>query len=541
MRTKAFSAAGELAGSLLEELRAPLLELARLAAPDLPRLQRLATQRWRTAGVPPAVRRALAPVTCIGAAAVLAEGRPLADYFEQVDYHGRRLAKLEVAPGRVALEMGWAGRHLGRLLRRAAPAHFNRLGTAWRQLDLAALLVLHHAYYRVREAEAEAFHELFCAELEARDHRELIERCLNTLVRWARADAAALYLRESDGSSWLQAGRWPRGSAASLPALPRGIERRLARPRQIVMGSAARDLVPEESWRREFSTCWSVPLLADGSLAGVLQLGFRKPYEWLPRELRVLTVAAERILAASEKARLAEELRTREEQIRALASQMVHVEEAERQRISQELHDEAGQSLLCLRLRLEMLEQQAGTEDGLRRGLAEARRMVERSIEEIRRLVADLSPAVLEHLGLEAALRRLISRFERSYGIPVRAELRLRREVPKRLERVLYRLVQECLTNAGKHSRARRLNLSLQSDDKRVRVRVEDDGVGFRVGEVLADSRGLGLRGIKDRVELLGGRLELRSAPGRGTVIAVELPAPELAPRRRQAGHASPA
>lgn len=530
----------ELAGALARRLRTPLLRLAHLLADDLGRLERMAGRRWRAAGLQPAVRRALSPVNSAAAAALLAAGRPLADYLEQVDYYGRRLAKLEVAPARVAAEMAWMGRQMGARLRRRAPAEAGALEAARRQLELAALLVVNHAYYRVSEAEAEAFHELFCAELEARSHRELLERCLDTLARWSRAAAAALYLRDRQGSTWRQAGRRPRGGAAREIILARELERGLARPRQIPGSREAGDLVLDPSWRKAFSTCWSVPLREGRRLAGVLQLAFHKPYEWLPRELRVLKVAAERILAASQKARLAEELEAREEQIRALAMQMVHVEEAERRRISQELHDEAGQSLLCLRLRLEMLEQEAGAEEGLRRGLAEARRMVEHSIEEIRRLVADLSPAVLEHLGLEAALRRLVSRFERDYGIGARTEFRLQRQAPKRLQRVLYRLVQECLTNAGKHSRAKHLNLSLESDDKRVRLRVEDDGVGFRVAETPAGSRGFGLRGIRDRVELLGGTLELRSAPGRGTSIGIELPAPEATagrgrlPRRDQ-------
>lgn len=514
--------------------------MAGLLAPELPRFERLAEARWRERGLGPATRRALARVTSAAAAAALATGGSLADYFEQVDYHGRRLAKLEVAPGHVAAEMAWVGRQLEQRLERLAPGEAAGLEAARRQLDLAALLVIHHAYYRVREEEAEAFHDLFRAELEARNHRDLIERCLDTVGRWARAEAAALYLREGNGRGWREAGRWPGRAGAARVDVVRQIERLLARPRQIMRGRDSRELVLGAGWKKAFSTCWSVPLIGGRKLIGVLQLGFRKPYEWLPRELRVLKVAADRILAASEKARLAEELEARERQIRMLASQMVHVEEAERRRISQELHDEAGQSLLCLRLRLEMLEQQAGAEEGLRRGLAEARRMVERSIEEIRRLVADLSPAVLEHLGLEAALRKLASRCEKTYGIPVRTAFRLRREVPKPIQRVLYRLAQECLTNAGKHSRAGHLNLSLWSDDKRVRLRVEDNGVGFRVSEAIAGSHGFGLRGIKDRVELLGGRLELTSAPGCGTSVLIELPAPEAGAARREPPAARP-
>ncbi|MGB9604513.1 MAG: GAF domain-containing sensor histidine kinase, partial [Bryobacteraceae bacterium] len=475
-------------------------------APGLPQAQlaRLDSQlgrEWQTRGLGPKERKALSAVTPVAAAALLAQRRPLVAFFEQVDYHGRRLAKLDVAPAVVARAVRQAGRLLADQLRRLDPGRAASLEALWRQFELAILLVLHHAYYRVREAEAETFQQLFRAELLARNHAELIERCLAILARWSGADAARFYLLDRRERAWVLGGAWPPREPGAAPAWSAVLACRLSRPRLIARVRDAPALVLEPQWRTMVASCWSVPLMDGKRLEGVLQFGFAKQYEWLPGELRLLRLAAELIREASRKARMAEELAAREEQIRRLAEQMVHVEEAERRRISEELHDEAGQSLLCLRLRLEMLEQEAAGLDGrLRAGLAEARRMVEHSIEEVRRLVADLSPAVLEHMGLKAAIRRLVARFEKSHGIPVSARFRLEGGIPKRLERVVYRLVQECLNNAGKHSRARRVNLSLDSDDKGLRLRVEDNGVGFRVPEVLASSRGFGLAGMQERV-----------------------------------------
>ena len=116
-------------------------------------------------------------------------------------------------------------------------------------------------------------------------------------------------------------------------------------------------LLLEPGWKDKFQMCWSIPLAADGRTAGVMQFGFSKPYEWLPREQELLAAAAERCLMAAEKARLMEDLAAREEQVRQLAEHMLHVEEMERRRISRELHDEAGQILLCIRLQMELLEQ----------------------------------------------------------------------------------------------------------------------------------------------------------------------------------------
>ena len=157
-----------------------------------------------------------------------------------------------------------------------------------------------------------------------------------------------------------------------------------------------------------------------------MQFGFSKSYEWLPREQELLAAAAERCLMAAEKARLMEDLAAREEQVRQLAEHMLHVEEMERRRISRELHDEAGQSLLCIRLQMELLEQAIPSEHAEWIGkLREARDLTERTILEMRRLIAALSPAVLEQLGLGAAMRQLVNRFRRLH--PIRVKLLLGR------------------------------------------------------------------------------------------------------------------
>src|SRR5204862_1076330 len=166
-------------------------------------------------------------------------------------------------------------------------------------------------------------------------------------------------------------------------------------------GSAAALL--DATWQRRFSCCWSIPLAAGGHTAGVMRFGFAKTYEWRPREQELLAAAAERCLMAAEKARLVEDLAQREEQVRRLAEHMLHVEEIERRRISRELHDEAGQSMLCIRLQLEMIEHSIPDQEGeWRAKLQETRDLTERTILEIRRLIAALSPAVLQQLGLGA-------------------------------------------------------------------------------------------------------------------------------------------
>src|SRR5258706_16329726 len=137
-----------------------------------------------------------------------------------------------------------------------------------------------------------------------------------------------------------------------------------------------------------------------GSSAGVMKFGFSNPYEWLPREQDLLAAAGERCLMAAEKARLMEDLAASEEQIRQLAEHMLHVEEMERRRISRELHDEAGQSLLCIRLQMELLEQSLPPEHSeWIAKLREARDFSERPLLERRRVSCALRPAIFGTLG----------------------------------------------------------------------------------------------------------------------------------------------
>ena len=220
----------------------------------------------------------------------------------------------------------------------------------------------------------------------------------------------------------LKAGR-PSRRELSVPNQP-GLIKKLSKPRHLNGDGTVASVLLDETWHSRFESCWSIPLAADGRTAGVMQFGFSKLYEWLPREQELLAAAAERCLMAAEKARLMEDLAQREEQVRRLAEHMLHVEEMERRRISRELHDEAGQSLLCIRLQIELIEQALPESEGeWRVKLREARDLTERTILEMRRLIAALSPAVLEQLGLGAALRQLVNRFQRLHPCRVRLQL----------------------------------------------------------------------------------------------------------------------
>jgi signal transduction histidine kinase len=471
----------------------------------------------------PKIRVALASITPGAAARILASGQPPLKFIEQVEYNGRRLAKLNLPPSSIVEALQEYDRLLTPMLRKLLPNEYANFQWVREQLHFCVILTLNNAYYQVREAETQAFYELFRVELESRNLDELLRRFLNALVQVCHADTGHLYLLNDKRSAWvLRAQAQIRGqNKPALAQVPNGRARMrtLAASRQIEMkDGGSGSLLLDAAWKERFQTVWSIPLAAAGRTAGVIQFGFSKSYEWLPREQELLAAAAERCLMAAEKARLMEDLAAREEQVRQLAEHMLHVEEIERRRISRELHDEAGQSLLCIRLQMELLEQAIPSVHAEWIGkLREARDLTERTILEMRRLIAALSPAVLEQLGLGAALRQLVNRFRRLH--PIRVKLLLGRlgRLPQHTEIIVYRLVQECCNNIAKHSAASNVNISVSSADGWVRLAVEDNGVGFRVEEALARKDSFGLSGMRERVALLGGRFEIRSYPKNGS------------------------
>ncbi len=524
---------------LSDQLRVHLQQLAVSLLPQADALERKFLARLKRLGFGPKIRSALAALTPGAAARILGARRPPLKFIEQVEYNGRRLAKLNISPGAIIEALQEYDKLLTPTLRRLLPHEYTNSQWVREQLHFCVILTLNNAYYQVREAETQAFYELFRVELESRNLDELLRRFLQTLVQVCQADAGQLYLLNEERSVWtLEASATAGGLRNERQLVPAdaGRMRQLEKPRQIDAGNGNGKCVLDERWRKRYASCWSIPLAANGHTQGVMQFAFAKPYEWLPREQDLLAAAAERCLMAAEKARLMEDLAAREEQVRQLAEHMLHVEEIERRRISRELHDEAGQSLLCIRLQMELVEQAipAENQEWIVR-LREAREMTERTIVEIRRLIAALSPAVLEQLGLGAALRQLINRFRLLHPCRVRLHLARLGQIPHKTEIILYRLVQECCNNIAKHSSAANVNISANSADGMVRLCVEDDGVGFNVDEALARRDSFGLSGMRERVALLGGRFEIRSWPAgeerpravgrhKGTKISITLP-----------------
>ena len=258
-----------------------------------------------------------------------------------------------------------------------------------------------------------------------------------------------------------------------------------------------------------------VPLVARGKPIGVLMALDRRQFD--PRfsdgDLRVAeTFAARAAVTVDLSRRVARET----------VQRIVEAQELERRRLSHELHDETGQALTSILLGLKTLEEAAGR-DELPQAVAHLRELVVATLQDVRRLAVELRPKVLDDFGLVPALERLTGTFAEQTGIAIELESRLpETRLPTDVETVLYRVVQEALTNVVKHARAERVSILLRERDGKVAAVIEDDGRGFSL-EADTDG-GLGLVGMRERVALVDGRLDVESAEGAGTTIVVEVP-----------------
>jgi two-component system sensor histidine kinase UhpB len=214
--------------------------------------------------------------------------------------------------------------------------------------------------------------------------------------------------------------------------------------------------------------------------------------------------------------------------LQKMSEQVLAAQEDERKRIARELHDETAQALTTLLIRLKILER-ARTAPEMRGQIDELRELTAETLEAVRKLAVELRPATLDDLGLVAALEA----YTESYGarMPMRVAFAARgfddreQRLPPQVELVLYRVVQEALTNTAKHADAAEVSVELVRRGDEVVARVTDDGVGFDVEEMMRlRERGLGLFGMQERLALVNGQLVIDSQPAGGTRVQARVP-----------------
>lgn len=282
-----------------------------------------------------------------------------------------------------------------------------------------------------------------------------------------------------------------------------------------------------------------VPLMVEGLVIGAIIVSDKlNGEEFFNPEIRLIHNIALECAIAIKKALLIEEIRLNEkalrasdEQLRILSSYLLVAQETERKRISLELHDDLGQALLFLKLRLRFIKNSLSDDQILLlEECSDSMQTIDRLIDNIRKLSRDLSPAILEDLGLTAALNRLIKDFARYHDtIEISVTMPDIDSYFTKMDKIfIYRIFQESLTNISKHSQARHVSIMVShQDEDSILFRIEDDGRGFDIEKVLeakSTERGLGIAALRQRVQTLCGHFSIIGHEGKGTQIEFSIP-----------------
>lgn len=208
-------------------------------------------------------------------------------------------------------------------------------------------------------------------------------------------------------------------------------------------------------------------------------------------------------------------LAKRESELAELSQRLLSAHEEERRRIARELHDNLSQSLAAVKLHLAALKDEISPDKA-----KEVLGIIDQAVTETRTLAYSLRPPLLDDLGLLPSLRRLAEMVEAASGLEMHLNLEEGERLPRPVESLLFYVAQEAIRNVQKHAQAKHVVVTLHRELGKVILAVKDDGIGFRP----QDPQGLGLRGIKERVDVTGGRMEVTSSPGCGALVSAEVP-----------------
>ena len=262
---------------------------------------------------------------------------------------------------------------------------------------------------------------------------------------------------------------------------------------------------------------------------------------WFVTSLIYAMLAYEIILAARQQIKAIEdsnmeletmtnELRKSEERLHRLSSDLFTVQENERRRISLELHDELGQSMAALKMQVGSISRRLGNVpiEEMKTVCNDMRDNINQIIENVRRLARDLSPVVLDDLGLQAAIEYLVNNFTKIYNVDIKYRYtNINHLFNEDSQRIIYRILQEALTNISKHAQAKHVSLIIEEIDRAVQFTVRDDGNGFNVQKTLdqkGTEKGMGLEAMSERVRILGGKINIVSRPGIDTTVTFTTP-----------------
>ena len=237
------------------------------------------------------------------------------------------------------------------------------------------------------------------------------------------------------------------------------------------------------------------------------------------------TTSTVMIREISEHKRAEEMLRSSGEQLREFAAREEAVREEERARLAREIHDELGQSLTVLKLDLSWLRSKTPREQKAeRQKLNVMMSHVDKTIDRVRRIASALRPSILDDLGLAAAIEWQLSEYQERAGIRCHFESNTEKlDVKPEISAAIFRVVQEAMTNVVRHAKASNVHVGMTSNGGILTMAIRDNGKGI-TAQQMSDLRSLGIAGMKERITRIGGQFNIKSRPGKGTRVEIEVP-----------------
>jgi len=360
---------------------------------------------------------------------------------------------------------------------------------------------------RQRLAESESIQRTMAALLQKLNLDEVLEIVCSEARNLTRATGSAVLLLENE---WLQV---TLSNGNPLPAVDRipvvdslaGLSMEQGKP---FLANGLSSQIQAYRRNPDLRSLLVVPLFAEGTSIGVIDV-VNKPGGFTKDDTRIMGLFADQAAIAIENARLHQQ-----------AEQLAVVKE--RERIARDLHDSVTQTLYSLSLFVDATQKalQAGKTDKAQKHVHELRMLAREAMLDMRLLIFELHPPILQKEGLVVALKTRLESVEARSGIRTEYQVIHERELPLTIEAELYRIAQEALTNVVKHSQADSVNVTLYYGRNQFKMKVQDNGVGFDM-EKVDEGGGIGIRGIKERVQRMNGKLYVESTPQKGTILVV--------------------
>lgn len=391
---------------------------------------------------------------------------------------------------------------------------------------------LYHTEQQARQM-AESLQATSLALTQTLNLNDVIETLLNRLEDLIPYDSATVILRQDEDNYVCRASRgyYDCNDNPSIANLNIQTSDFPAIKRMILSGESLLidDIRQDSDWSwvpgsTKVRNWLGVPVIAGGQVIGFYTIEKNEPGFYTRQDARLAEAIVGQVAVAVQNAWLFNQLRSSHESMQIMSRRLVEIQETERSYIARELHDEAGQALTSLMLGLDLMSKNAGNPETVKSGVKQLEEIVDEVLDNLHRMAMSLRPASLDHLGLTAALGQYVQAISEKHNLKVQFEtVGIYERLPQEMETTIYRIIQEAVSNAIRHAHASRIDVLLEKRDGKVLALIEDNGMGFNREEAFASGR-MGLFGMRERAEMLGGRLVIESSPGSGTTIQAEIP-----------------